>query len=392
MRAGLARSGPLRACLTHGFVTDEDGHKYSKSSKNFEPPEHMLNQYGAEILRMWVSAVDYRGDIKLTDEILKRVADGYRKVRNTFRFMLGSLVGFDPERAHGRARGARGAGQAGSWSRPPGSSSASSKPIEDYQFHTIYHALVQFATVELSNFYMNVTKDRMYCEPEDSAARRSGQTAYWLVLDALVRACAPILSFTAQEVWEFMPRRDDDPEFVFWAAFPHEAAGRTDLIDQARWDRLLELRDEVQRALEDKRGPRKNKRPDQIGSSQEAELTITASGPEYELLESFGADELTQLFIVSRVALQRASCPRTTTATCSWRSPRRTGPSAIAAGTTGSSRRARPRSARAASRSSSSCATRAEAPPTSPHAGPASRGGRLTGGLPGSLDFLWPSG
>ena len=294
---------PYKACLTHGFVVDETGRKYSKSSKNFSPPQAMLDKYGAEILRLWVAAVDYRAEITLSETILKRISDSYRKIRNTSRFLLGSLNDFDPntdmvplEELEEIDRWVLG--------RAADAVARIEKAFEEYQFHTVYNTLVQFATVDLSNVYMDVTKDRMYCEQPDGALRRSGQTAYWLVLDALVRAFSPILSFTAQELWEMMPRKADAPEYVFHADFPKEAAAWTTLVDEARWETLLEIRGDVQKALEAKRGSKKDKKPGQIGSSQEAELVVTATGSDLALLQDVGTERLTEYFIVSKVTLQ----------------------------------------------------------------------------------------
>lgn len=293
---------PYKTCLTHGFVTDENGHKYSKSSKNFEPPQKMIDKYGAEILRLWVSAVDYRGDIALSGEILQRVADSYRKIRNTFRFLMGGLEGFDPntdllpvEELLPLDR----------WilSRVGQTISRMDQAYDEFQFHTIYHALVQLTTVDLSNIYMDVTKDRMYCEAPTSHARRSGQSAYWLALHALLRAASPILSFTTQEAWELIPKLADDAQYIFWSDYPTESAAWSSLEDGDAWETLLEVRSVVQRALEEKRGGKKDKTPDQIGSSQEANVTVTATGPTLELLKAQGEDNLASLFIVAKVTL-----------------------------------------------------------------------------------------
>lgn len=294
---------PYKTCLTHGFVVGPDGRKYSKSSKNFEPPQRMIDTYGAEILRLWVSAVDYQGDITLSKEILKRVADAYRKVRNTFRFLLGGLDGFNPDEHLVEVKDLLPLDR---WivQRAASVVERVEQAYEEYQFHTIYHTVVQFATTELSSFYMDVTKDRMYCELPDGPERRSGQTANWLVLDALVRALAPILSFTTQEVWEFMPRRAQDPEYVFWSDFPSEMTHHMGLVDETRWDSLLKVRDVVQKALEEKRGNKKDKQPGQIGSSQEATVRLVAPEATHALLESFGEEMLKELFIVAKVTLE----------------------------------------------------------------------------------------
>lgn len=289
---------PYETCLTHGFVTDEDGHKYSKSSQNFEPPEEMISDFGAETLRLWVSSVDYSNDVALSPEILDRTADAYRKIRNTFRFMLGNLSDFDPEtqldydELH----------EIDQWilHRTAETVDRIREGYETYEFHEVYHALVEFATVDLSNVYMNILKDRLYCEAPSSKARRSGQTAYWLVLSALARAAAPILSFTSEEVWSHLPTRSSAPDSVFLADFPEvPEAWRDEQLDH-RWSRLLDIRKEVQKALETKR------EADVIGDSQEAHVTLTADGPTLELLEEYD-DQLVEFFIVSGVDLEDGS-------------------------------------------------------------------------------------
>lgn len=293
---GTRGHSPFKTCLTHGFVTDKKGHKYSKSSKNFEPPEKMLEQYGAEILRLWVAAVDYRGDITLSDEILSRVADAYRKIRNTFRFMLGNLAEFNPQdqlpyqELH----------EIDKWvlHRTAEVVERIKEAYEHYQFHTIYHTVLQFMTVDLSNIYMDVTKDRMYCELPGGKARRSGQTAYWHVMHTLVRAVAPILSFTAEEVWGYLNHPTEDAESVFLSDFPQPPEAWKNAEIGQRWTHLLEVRGEVQRALEAKRVPRKQKKPGQIGSSQEAHIRVFAQGETLQLLQDY-ADQLDALFIVS---------------------------------------------------------------------------------------------
>ncbi|MBA2661735.1 MAG: isoleucine--tRNA ligase [Bradymonadaceae bacterium] len=306
---GLVSRGhsPYKTCLTHGFVTDQEGHKYSKSSKNFEPPERMLTQYGAEILRLWVAAVDYRGDITLSTEIMKRMSDAYRKIRNTFRFLLGSVGDFDPAKAVPLAE----LEELDRWilHRAAQLIERVEQAYEEYQFHAIYHAFVQFCTVDLSNFYLDVTKDRMYCEAPDSELRRSGQTAYWHVLNAMVRAMAPILSFTAEEVWELLAHAEGAPESVFLADFPKEALSWRDDALGERWETLLDVRGEVQRALEAARAKKGEKSEGQIGSSQEAHASIATSGPSLALLTQYEA-QLPALFIVSSVSLTEAAPPQ----------------------------------------------------------------------------------
>ncbi len=294
---------PYETCLTHGFVTDEQGHKYSKSSQNFEPPEQMLSEYGAEILRLWVASVDYSGDVALSDEILDRIADSYRKIRNTFRFMLGNLEGFSPADRVDYDELA----EIDRWVLHRASEVVEriDRAYEAYEFHEVYQALVEFSTVDLSNLYMDVTKDRMYCEAPDSEARRAGQTAYWLVLRALARAAAPILSFTAEEVWSHIPLEEGAAESVFLSDFPDPPAAWCDEDLAARWEELMDVRKAVQKALEESR---QSDADDAIGSSQEARVELTAEGSTYELLERY-ADGLAELFIVSDVTLEEGEVP-----------------------------------------------------------------------------------
>lgn len=297
---GLASRGhsPFKTCLTHGFVTDEEGHKYSKSSKNFEPPARMIQESGAEILRLWVAAVDYKGDITLSPEIIRRVTDAYRKIRNTFRFLLSNLADFDPSQALPLEE----LQELDRWvlHRAGELVERIRQGYEEYQFHAIYHGMVQFCTVDLSSIYMDITKDRMYCEAPGSRERLSGQTAYWLVLRAMASALAPVLSFTAEEVWEHLPRLSGDPASVFLTNFPAEALGWKNEELAGRWNALLETRTDVQRALEEVRGSKADKKPGQIGSSQEAHLTLTASGTTFELLKRH-RDALATVYIVSAV-------------------------------------------------------------------------------------------
>lgn len=311
MLCGLVSRGhaPYKTCLTHGFVMDQTGRKYSKSSKNFEPPERMIQQYGAEIMRLWVSAVDYRGDITLSTEIMKRMSDSYRKIRNTFRFLLGSVSDFDPAQAVEYAK----LEEVDRWilHRLALLIERVEQAYNEYQFHSIYHAFVQFCTVDLSNFYLDVTKDRMYCEAPDGGPRRSGQTVYWHVLNAMVRAMAPILSFTAEEVWQNLVHAEGEPESVFLSNFPVEAKQWRDDALGERWEQILEVRSEVQRKLEgarSKKGEEVGEGVVQIGSSQEAHLEIGATGDILALLTQF-KEQLPALFIVSTVNLSVAEPP-----------------------------------------------------------------------------------
>lgn len=305
---GTRGHSPFRTCLTHGFVNDEEGHKYSKSSKNFEPPKKMIDTYGAEILRLWVASVDYRGDIALSTEIIKRTADAYRKIRNTFRFLLGNLTGFDPNTDMLELDDLD---EMDRWllSRTADVVEKCGQAFAEYQFHTVFHAVMQLCTGELSGVHLDISKDRMYCEAPDSRARRSGQTAYYLALHALVRALAPVLTFTCEEVWDHLPKLAADPESVHLGDFPTRVSDWRDAELESRWETLLEVRTDVQKALESIRAPKNDKKPGQIGSSQEADVEVLATGATLHLLKGYDTGFLASLFIVSHASVAEGAVP-----------------------------------------------------------------------------------
>jgi isoleucyl-tRNA synthetase len=292
---------PYKAVLTHGFVMDAEGHKYSKSAKNYVPPEQVISQNGAEVLRLWVSAEDYRNDIRFSQEILSRVIEGYRKIRNTARFLLGNLSDFNPEKNKvapdklfaldqyalhmlnelvQRCRAA----------------------YENYEFHAVYHALNQFCTVGLSAFYLDILKDRLYCEKQDSLVRRSAQTAIFIVLETMARLIAPILTFTAEEIWQFSPAYAGKAKSVFLTDMPRpeELTAYANPLVAERWDRLREFRSDVTAVME---GARKDKL---IGNSLDAAITVSADGDLKKFLEIFG-DTLPDLLLVSDLSIGPAT-------------------------------------------------------------------------------------
>ena len=286
-------SAPYRAVLTHGFVVDGQGKAMSKSLGNGIPPEDIVKQYGAEVLRLWVAASDYRDDVRLSAEILNGLAEGYRKIRNTLRWALGNLDGFDPAadalpEAELLPIDRWAVARLAAWVEKV------TKAYEDYEFHLAYHATIQFCAVELSALYFDVIKDRLYTSRKDGPARRSAQTALHAIAGDLVRLLAPVLSFTASEAWAYLPGAK--AENVFLAGLPSRArpAGADAL--EARYARLAEVRAAVQKALEEERRQKK------IGSGLEAMVTVHAEGEQLALLREAAA-ELPTLFIVSKVAL-----------------------------------------------------------------------------------------
>jgi len=298
---GTRNRAPYRTAVTCGWTLDPQGRAMSKSLGNGVDPVEVANKLGAEIVRLWVASVDFREDMHASDELMLRVADNYRDIRNAFRWILGNLDGFVPERDEVPFE------QLESIDKYLLLLSAQlvrdvRRWYEEFQFHRIYQRIIAFRTTELSNFYFDVLKDRLYTYPRTSLVRRSGQTAIWRIGHVLVRLLAPIMSFTAEEVWLFIPSVGEKPESVHLALFPTpeevlgNVAGDTELI-RADWDRLLLVRTEVFRYLET---ARKDK---VIGSGLQAKVTISAPVETYRLLERY-RETLRYLFIVSQVELE----------------------------------------------------------------------------------------
>ena len=225
MSEALYERAPYRAVLTHGFTVDEKGRKMSKSLGNVIAPQKVVNSLGADVLRLWVSATDYANEISVSDEILKRMADSYRRMRNTLRFLLGNLAGFDP------ARDALPAGQLlalDRWvlARTAALQAEVTEAYRRYAFHLIYQKVHNFCSVDLGGFYLDVIKDRVYTTPATGRARRSAQTAIWHVAEGMVRWLAPILSFTAEEAWRHLPGERGESVFHADLARPAGAAAR----------------------------------------------------------------------------------------------------------------------------------------------------------------------
>jgi isoleucyl-tRNA synthetase len=291
---GLATRGrpPYREVLTHGFVVDLEGRKMSKSIGNVLAPQDVIKESGAEILRLWVAMSDYTEDLRVSKEILTRVVDVYRKLRNTCRILVANLYDFDPatdlvpiDRLDAVDRFAL--------ARYADAARRMLRAYDEYDFSTVSQTLNIFMTVDLSAFYVDVTKDRMYTLSPASHQRRSTQTVMYLMCDGLARLLAPILPVTADDLWQHLPGSRE--ESVHLASFP-EVAGLADRELMGRWERLLEVRALVNAALEEKRKTK------EIGTSLGARVSLSARGPVAALLEQHLRD-LPMLFIVSDVAL-----------------------------------------------------------------------------------------
>lgn len=285
---------PYKQVLTHGFTVDEQGRKMSKSLGNGIEPQEIMKTLGADVLRLWVASSDYSAEITLSKTLLQRVAEAYRRIRNTARYLLGSLHGFDPvqdlvpteqlvavdawaiseaARLQEELKGAYGA----------------------REFHLVYHKIHNYCVVDLGGRYLDLLKDRLYTLPTDASSRRSAQTALYHLAEGLVRWIAPILSFTADEIWRMLPGDRSAPVFAQrWHCFPATAAPSVD------WAMLCEVRESVQKVLEDARAS------GQIGGGLSAEITLYADGEVAELLRTVG-DELRFWFIVSDVHVKPAA-------------------------------------------------------------------------------------
>lgn len=291
---GTRNQAPYRTVLTHGFVVDGAGKAMHKSAGNVISPEELIKTYGAEILRLWVAGEDYRDNIRLSKEILQRLTEAYRRIRNTCRYLLGNLGDFDPETDHVPYSQMM---ELDRWalSRLQGLNERILKAYEDFNFHLVYHNLHNFCVLDLSSFYLDIIKDRLYTLPATSLARRSAQTAMNEILEVLVRLMAPVLSFTADEIWQYMGGKNRSQSVHAELFFPVKASYRDRELEDV-WEQIISVRREVARILET---ARKEKR---IGHSLDAAVQLGASDQLYELLHGY-LSQLKYIFIVSSVAL-----------------------------------------------------------------------------------------
>lgn len=279
---------PYKTVLTHGYTVDSEGRKLSKSKGNYVALDSLINQHGADILRLWVASTDYRNEAAISDEIIKRNADAYRRIRNTARFLLANLFDFDPKK-HILSVNDMVALDKWAIKRCQQLQETLLTAYDQYQFHIIYQKIHNFCAVDLGSFYLDIIKDRQYTTPVNSLARRSCQTAMYHIIQALTRWLAPILSFTAEEIWQSIPYADHKSIFLeCW----YDAWPEIQDIDMAQWQTLQAIRDEVNKALEAQR------QAGVIGSALEANVTLYVSDAHYALLQSFG-NELRFILITS---------------------------------------------------------------------------------------------
>ena len=303
MLTSIAVNGiaPYRRIITNGWTVDGEGYAMHKSVGNVVAPEEIIREYGADILRLWVASTDYRTDVRMSREIAKQLSDIYLKIRNTARFILGNLNDYDPD----APVTFEDMPELDRWALARLNKLVESvrSSYERYEYHTIYHAIHNFCTVDMSNFYLDIIKDRLYCDKAHSVSRRCAQTTVYTILDALVRMLTPVLAFTAEEIWALMPHHNGvEKQSVLYNPMPEQNAGYTLSPEQtAMWESILNLRSDVYKALEI---ARINK---VIGKSLEAEVTLYFNDTASADFKKIAEMDYRALFIVSDVHIKFGS-------------------------------------------------------------------------------------
>jgi isoleucyl-tRNA synthetase len=300
---GIRHHAPYKGVVTHGWTLDEQGRPMSKSLGNAIEPAEICEKWGADLLRLWVASVEYQADVKMSERVMTQLSEAYRKIRNTFRFALGNLSDFDP------ARDALANDQLEEMDRWMIERTADlvkkcREWYANYEFHRVYHALHDFCVVDLSAFYYDVLKDRLYTKAQRSKSRRSAQTAIYKITSALVRIAAPLLVFTSEEIWKYLHKSAGEPDSVHIAEFPSEAELRSRLavLQITEWELLARVRGEVLKALEAARNEKR------INSSLEAKVLLNANLEIKAKLKHY-LSQLPALFIVSQVDFFSAEEP-----------------------------------------------------------------------------------
>ena len=299
MLTSIAVNGvaPYKQIITHGWTVDGQGKVMHKSLGNAISPQDTIQQYGADIFRLWVSSADYTQDMRLSKDILKQLADAYLKIRNTCRYILGNLEGFDPDDqvAYGDMI------ELDQWAvtRCNDLVAECRRHYDGYEFHSVYRAIYNFCVIDMSNFYLDIIKDRLYCEAPGSFPRKSAQSAIYRILDAMVRLLAPVLAFTSEEVWAAMPHaQGDDAESVLFNPMPEADPALAFTPEQsAYWADILALKDDVNKALEEVRAAKTVKK------STDAKLTLYLDDSAWERFQKLQGHHFEALFIVSRVEI-----------------------------------------------------------------------------------------
>jgi isoleucyl-tRNA synthetase len=303
---GATGKPPFKTVLTHGFTVDEKGMKQSKSAGNYVSALDEVEKYGADILRLWVSSVNYQEDMRCSDELIGRLQDAYRKIRNTLRYLMSNINDFVPATMSVDYKDMSLIDQ---WAMEKLNVLIDEvhQAYDSFGFHRVFGKIYNFCTVEMSSIYMDVLKDRMYCDATDSQSRRSGQTAMYRILDALVRMLAPILAHTAEEAWAAIGYKSENVDTVHLASMPLPDAAIDPAVNEPKWDKIMALRDEALKVLE---GLRKNQ---VIASNQEASVAIeTDDDALLAIIPEMGVKTFASLCIVSEVSIAKGSTLKVT--------------------------------------------------------------------------------
>ena len=296
---------PYKTVLTHGWVVDGEGKAMHKSLGNSISPDDIVKKYGAELVRLWAASSDYHADVRCSENIFKQLSESYRKIRNTARIMMANLGDFNPDTDIVAFDDML---EIDRWIIAETNKLVKLclEAYDEYEFHIVYHAINKFCTIQLSKLYIDITKDRLYVEKSDSHARRSGQSALYGVLQAITRLLAPVISFTAEEIWQSMPHADEDKkDSIFLNDMPKydEAFADKNAALCEKWEKLLDLRDDVMKALELARAEK------MIGKSLDAKVTVYTTNDEiYDLMSGF-ASELAGIYITSAANVVRGEAP-----------------------------------------------------------------------------------
>ncbi len=290
-------TAPYKAVLTHGMILDEERRKFSKSLGNGIVPQEVTEKYGADVLRLWVASTDYQSDVHISNDILKQISESYRKIRNTARYILGNISDFNPDED---AVNLDELMPIDKWAIVKLNELVTKclDAYNKYEFHQVYHSVRNFCVIDMSNFYLDVLKDRLYTEKAESKSRRAAQTAIYIILDSLTRLISPILAFTSEEIWKYMPHRSDsDSESILFNDMPKtvEISVPDDFMD--KWDRIHQLRDDVKKALEEAVKAKK------VRKSLDAKVILSCGNELFDFVKSVES-ELKSAFIVSSVEVK----------------------------------------------------------------------------------------
>jgi isoleucyl-tRNA synthetase len=290
---GTRGRAPFKSVLTHGFVVDGKGRKMAKSEGNVIAPEKIIKQYGAEIIRLWVASEDYRDDMRISQDILQRLSEAYRKIRNTCRFILGNISDFDPSKDMVPLSDLE---EIDRWAlhRLNLLTEKVRGAYDKYEFHTVYHSITNFCITDMSAVYLDILKDRLYCSSPSEALRRTAQTTLYIILRDIVKLLAPVLSFTAEEVWSFIPGEKEESVHLALLPAVNQEFENKEVAD--RWEVVLKVRDSVLKILEEARVDKV------IGNSLEASVKLEAPQKLYDFLSKY-RERLADIFIVSHVEL-----------------------------------------------------------------------------------------